>query len=98
MDVMIQAVSFTADRSLKDFVTEKVQKLSIFFDGIVSCEVYLKVDRKAAANNKVSEIKINIPGKELFAKKQCDSFEEATDLVTDALRRQLMKYKEKTLA
>ena len=46
-------------------------------------------------SNKVAEIKINIPGTELFAKKQCASFEEATDLAVDALRRQIQKHKEK---
>jgi ribosome-associated translation inhibitor RaiA len=31
----------------------------------------------------------------LFAKKQADTFEEATDLAIDAVRKQLDKYKEK---
>jgi putative sigma-54 modulation protein len=40
-------------------------------------------------------VKILIPGKELFAKKQCKSFEEATDLAVEALRKQVKKHKEK---
>jgi ribosome-associated translation inhibitor RaiA len=48
------------------------------------------------ANNKVSELKISIPANGyLFAKKQADTFEEATDLAIDAVRKQLDKYKEK---
>jgi putative sigma-54 modulation protein len=38
-----------------------------------------------------------IPGKELFAKKQCSSFEEAADLACEALRKQVKKEKEKKL-
>ncbi|MFL2585498.1 MAG: HPF/RaiA family ribosome-associated protein [Parvicellaceae bacterium] len=42
-------------------------------------------------------MKLNLPGKELFAKKQCNSFEEATDGVVDALRRQIKRHKGKLL-
>ena len=41
------------------------------------------------------EIKINVPGKELFARKKSKSFEEATDEAVDALRRQINKHKGK---
>ena len=49
-----------------------------------------------AANNKIAEVKLSIPGYDyLFAEKQADTFEEAIDLATDAIRRQLTKFKEK---
>ena len=48
------------------------------------------------ANNKISELKLSIPANGyLFAKKQADTFEEATDLAIDAIRKQLGKYKDK---
>ena len=47
---------------------------------------------------KITEIKLNIPGNDLVVKKQCKSFEEATDLSAEALRRQLRKHKEKARA
>jgi putative sigma-54 modulation protein len=95
MDVKIQAVQFTADAKLIDFINGRVAKLTQFFDQIVTCEVYLIIDKAAAANNKIGEIKLNIPGTELFAKKQCDSFEEAIDAAAEALKKQLIKRKEK---
>jgi putative sigma-54 modulation protein len=95
MDIKVQAVQFTADAKLIDFINAKVGKLKQYYDHIVSCEVYLVIDKVSAANNKIGEIKVNIPGTELFAKKQCDSFEEAIDLSVDALRKQLVKRKEK---
>lgn len=97
MDIKIQSVNFSADQSLNSFVEERVQKLTQYFDNIIACEAFLKVDKKAASGNKISEIKLSIPGKELFAKKKCDSFEEATDLVVSALIRQLRKHKGKTV-
>jgi ribosomal subunit interface protein len=77
-------------------VNKKVNKLETFFDGIISADVALKILKPEVANNKVSEIKLSIPANGyLFAKKQGDTFEEATDLAVDALRKQITKYKEK---
>ncbi|MBD3635738.1 MAG: ribosome-associated translation inhibitor RaiA [Crocinitomicaceae bacterium] len=95
MDLNVHSVHFSADRKLVDFVNSKVAKLEVFFDQIIAGEVYLKVDNSAKSANKIAEIKISIPGKELFAKKQCKSFEEAADLACEALRRQVRKHKTK---
>jgi putative sigma-54 modulation protein len=46
-------------------------------------------------HNKIVEIKLDIPRNPLFAKKQNKTFEEATDNVIDALRRQITKQKGK---
>ena len=95
MDIQVQSLHFTADKKLVDFINEKVGKLDLFFDNIVSCEVILRLDNSQDGDNKISEVKMLIPGKELFAKKQCKSFEEATDLAVEALRKQVEKHKEK---
>ena len=67
----------------------------MFYDAIVSAEVFLRLENNSEGENKVSELKILIPGKELFAKKQARTFEEATDLVTEALRKQIIKQKKR---
>lgn len=96
MEIKINSVHFTADQKLTDFVNKKVSKLDTFFDGIISAEVTLKVVKPETANNKFSELKVSIPSSGyLFAKKQADTFEEATDLAIDAVRKQLDKFKEK---
>ena len=96
MEVKINSVHFNADQKLIEFVTKKVGKLDTFFDGIINSEVTLRVQKPESANNKVSELKISIPANGyLFAKKQADSFEEATDLAIDAMKKQLDRYKEK---
>lgn len=95
MDVKVNSVNFTADRKLITFVNDKVNKLQLFFDNIINSEVFLKVDKDQEKENKLAEIRIMLPGKELFAKKQCKTFEEATDLAVEALRRQVKKHKGK---
>lgn len=95
MDLNVHSVHFSADRKLVDFINGRVAKLEVFFDNIIAGEVFLKVDNTANSENKVAEIKLSLPGKELFAKKQCKSFEEAADLACEALRRQVRKHKTK---
>ena len=95
MDIKIHSVHFAADKKLIDFVEDKINKLQLFYDAIVSAEVFLRLENNSEGENKVSELKILIPGKELFAKKQARTFEEATDLVTEALRKQIIKQKKR---
>lgn len=95
MDIKVQAVHFTADQKLIDYIESKVSKLNLFNDQIVSSEVFLRLDNTTDVENKIGEVKIHLPGKELFAKKQAKSFEEAIDLASEALRKQVLKEKEK---
>jgi len=98
MNITIQSVRFTASEQLEQFIQQKMGKLDQFFDGIVSAEVILKLDKSDSTENKVAEISLNIPGGDLFAKKQTKTFEESVDLSVDALRKQLIKWKEKVRA
>jgi putative sigma-54 modulation protein len=96
MNIKVNTVHFTADQKLIDFINKKVAKMDVFFDGIISAEVLLKVDKPESANNKITEIKLSLPATDyLFAKKQADTFEEATDLAVDAIRTQLKKHKDR---
>ena len=95
MTVKIQSVHFDADKKLLQFVEERIDKLTLFYDGIINSEVILKIDKSDGMDNKIAEIKLHISGSDLFAKKQCKSFEEAVDTSIDALRTQVQKHKEK---
>ena len=95
MKIGIQAIHFNADQKLLAFVQKKVDKLDLFYDQIIGGEVYLKLNNVAEEENKTSEIKIMIPGSTLFAKETCKSFEEATDLSIESLKKQITKQKDK---
>merc|ERR1711974_17688 len=95
MNLKVHSIHFDADQKLLDFIEQKINKLSTFNDKILDGEVFLRLDKSDVNGNKVAEIKLNVPGKELFAKKQSKGFEESTDLAVEALRRQIKKYKEK---
>ncbi len=95
MNVQIHSVRFTADKKLIDFVNQKLEKLTLIGDGIVNAEVYLRLDKDQERENKISEIRLELPGGPLFARKQSKTFEEATDQAIDALKRQITRYKQK---
>ena len=95
MKITVQSIHFTADKGLLEFIQKKVDKLETFYDHIISGEVYLKLENVEDEANKISEIKIMIPGNQLFAKEQCKTFEEATDLAVESLRKQIEKHKTK---
>jgi putative sigma-54 modulation protein len=69
--------------------------LITFYDHIISGEVYLKLENVEDEANKISEIKLQLPGNQIFAKEKCKTFEEATDLAVESLRKQIEKHKQK---
>lgn len=95
MKVNVQAVNFTVDRKLVDFVQERLDRLEKYYDKIVSSEVFLKVEKTSDKENKFVEIRINVPGDDFLVKKQCKTFEEAVELSAESLERLLVKRKEK---
>jgi putative sigma-54 modulation protein len=95
MQIEIRSIHFKADRKLEEFIKDKIEKLSQFYDGVIGSEVSLKLSNTETIENKITEIRLSIRGNDLYAKKQSKSFEEATDNAIEALRRQLIKHKEK---
>ncbi len=95
MKVFTQSVNFKVDGDLVKFIEKKVGSLDKFHDKIVDAEVFLKVQKTSDKENKVTEIKINIPGNELIVKKTNKTFEEGVSLGVESLKRQLLKSKDK---
>ena len=95
MQVQVHSVHFDADYKLIDFIKGKINKLEQFHDQIIGTEVFLRLDKSSVNENKVAEIRLAVPGKDMFAKKQCKSFEQATDIAVEALRKQIRKHKTK---
>ncbi|MCD6566117.1 MAG: HPF/RaiA family ribosome-associated protein [Bacteroidales bacterium] len=95
MEIQIHSVRFDADKKLLDFIQVKVNKLLQYRDDILAADIFLRLINVQDDNNKIVEIKLDIPRNPLFAKKQSKTFEEATDIAIDALRRQITKQKGK---
>lgn len=95
MKVFTQSVNFNADSELIQYVETKVSSLAKFHDKIVSAEVFLKVQNTSDKENKITEIRVNIPGNDLMVKRETKTFEEGVNAAVDNLKRQLKRTKEK---
>ncbi|MDR1672339.1 MAG: ribosome-associated translation inhibitor RaiA [Bacteroidales bacterium] len=95
MDIKINSVHFDADTKLVERINKKLGKLAQFFDGIIGAEVFLRLENVQGDENKIVEIKLLIPGNDLFVKKQSKTFEDALNKGVESLNRQVTKYKEK---
>ncbi|MDF2438609.1 MAG: raiA [Bacteroidota bacterium] len=93
MKISIQSLHFTSNQQLNDFVADKTNKLATIYKKIESADVTLKLDNSEDADNKVCEIRLAVPGNDLFAKRQSSSFEVALIEVVNALESQLRKIK-----
>ena len=94
MKIKVQSIHFNADQKLVDYVQKKMDKLETFYDRAVDGEVFLRLNNEGV-ENKTVEIKLNVPGTQLFAKEQAKTFESATEQATEALKIQLAKFKTK---
>lgn len=95
MNLQITSVHFDADNKLTNYIEKKVNKLGQFYDRIIDCSVFLKLENSGQVRDKIVELRLNLPGDTLIAKETNRTFEAATDEATDNLKRQLVKYKEK---
>jgi putative sigma-54 modulation protein len=94
MKLQVHSIHFDADRKLINFIQKKIDKLETFYDRLVDGEVFLRLNNEGI-ENKTVEIKVRVPGNQLFAIEKARSFEAAADLAADALRMQLKKFKTK---
>jgi len=95
MKVYTESVAFKADQKLLDFIEEKVKKMEKYFDRIIEARVSLKLENSGQIKDKIAELRLSVPGDILVAKDTAKTFESSIDGATKAMRRQLMKYKER---
>ena len=95
MKINLQSLHFKASDQLKNFVEEKVGKLSQLNEDILSAEVTLVANDIKIKNNKVCEIRLVVPGYDDFVKKDAESFEEAILDAVETLQKVLRHKKDK---
>ncbi|MGA2655600.1 MAG: ribosome-associated translation inhibitor RaiA [Gammaproteobacteria bacterium] len=76
--------------ALKDYITEKLERINRRISGITQVHAILSVEKL----QHIAEAKINIPGGQLFAKAIADDMYAAIDGLSDKLDKQAVKHKE----
>ena len=95
MRVHTESVQFKADQKLIDYIEKRVNKMDQFFDRIIEARVTLRLENSGQVKDKVAEVRLSVTGDQLIAKEASKTFEASVDNATSALKRQLIRYKER---
>lgn len=91
MNIQITGRHVEVTEAIKNYVDEKIGKVSQYFDSITSSKVILSVEK----DTQIAEVIITVPGTEFVAKADDKDLYAAIDLVEDKIARQLRKHKNK---
>ena len=91
MKIRIQSFSFHLSDELIGLGESMLNKLSQYSDQIEEAQMTLTIDPTGPIESKVCKVRLGFPGYDLFARKQCQSFEGAILKVGDDLQQQLKR-------
>ena len=74
-------------------IQKKLDKLETFYGRIVHANVHLKEEGEAVKNKQV-EMTLFVPGPDMFAIAEADTFEKAIAAASEKLRTQLVRFKD----
>ena len=94
MDIIIQSLGFKAGEDLEGYIQEKLGKLKPN-DHIVRANVILFLGPDKATQNNYCEIRLEVPGNDLFIKENSAEFEQSVDTAVNKLQAMIRKSKEK---
>ena len=81
--------------NLKKYIDKRLSKLSLYYNRIISIDLYLKLDNLSSQTNKFVELRVNIPGEDVAVGKKSESFEKSLDMATSTAERMLKRRKGK---
>lgn len=79
----------------ENFIKEKLEKLTTFYDRISTATVHLNYGDKTGQNKVAINIRLAVPGPDVVADAAEETVEKTITEVTEKLRRQLRKLKDK---
>ncbi len=96
MNINFEYHNVKASNRLEILAAEKLSKLEDKYDFIISADVYMKKENTSGdSSGCICSIRINTPGPTLFAEASHGGFEASIAEVSDSLKRQLQKRKDK---
>lgn len=93
MEAIFQFVQLAKSERLEELTQKKLEKLENKYDWIVSADVFFKKQEGEAPKGFICNIKLGVPGTQVFAESNEDSFEAAMAETISDLDRQLSKRK-----
>lgn len=77
--------------AIRDYVTDKVKKVTRHFDHVIDVNVILSVEKLVQK----AEVNLHVSGKDIFVQAEDADLYAAIDSLVDKLDRQVVKHKEK---
>ena len=77
--------------ALRDFVAQKLERVTQHFDHVIDVNVILKVEKL----KQKAEVTVHVRGKDIFVESEDGDMYAAIDALADKLDRQVQKYKQK---
>lgn len=93
MNIEIQFVDMKTSESTEILVREKLDKLAKKYNWITTAAVFFKSENQPDDRTHVCEIRLSVPGPQLFAQANENSFDKAVHAVIHQLEVQLEKHK-----
>ncbi|MFT5779765.1 MAG: ribosomal subunit interface protein [Crocinitomicaceae bacterium] len=94
MERSIEFVNFDRSLGLEKAIHESLDKIESKYNWIIRVQVYLKDQNESDGAGKLCEMKLSVPGPQLFASASESEFIPAIHETQRELERQLKKYKE----
>lgn len=91
MNITFTGHQVDVTEALKNFTTEKLERIQRHCDRILAINVTFSVEKL----RNIAEASIHVPGKILHASSESEDMYSAIDLLMDKLDRQIKKHKEK---
>ncbi|MFM8340014.1 MAG: ribosome hibernation-promoting factor, HPF/YfiA family [Fluviibacter sp.] len=91
MNLQISGHHLEVSPAIRDYVSQKLQKVTRHFDHVIDIHVVLSVEKL----NQKAEVTLHVPGKDIFVESADPNLYAAVDDLTDKLDRQVQKYKQK---
>ncbi len=82
--------------NLQKYIEKRLSKLNLYYNRIVSIDLYLNLDNHNDQTNKSVELRVNIPGDDVVVGKKSESFEKSLDMAASSAERMLKRRKEKS--
>ena len=93
MEINVQFVKLKTNDFLEVFVVKELSKVAKKYKWILKADVFYKLEKDPKGKGKICDIRLSLPGPQIFATSNEKSFEEATDETISDLLIQLKKYK-----
>ncbi|HEX5093482.1 MAG TPA: ribosome-associated translation inhibitor RaiA [Burkholderiales bacterium] len=91
MNLNVSGHHLEVSPALRDYVREKLGRVTRHFDHVIDAHVVLSVDKL----RQKAEVTLHVRGKDIHCASEDQDLYAAIDLLVDKLDRQVLKYKDK---